>query len=88
GNSSTAVLFRAVKGGGSSPQPKISAIFKVHLSLFLLTQFFIDHLTLSVAFASIIPWGGGAYNKNQQLLGYVMFRLYMIKCTIFIIILQ
>lgn len=42
----TAVLLRAVKGGGSLPQTKISAIFKVHLSLFLWLCFFIDHLTL------------------------------------------
>ena len=46
GESPTAVLLRAVKGGGSLPQTKISAIFKVHLSLFLLTQFFIVYLTL------------------------------------------
>ena len=48
GDKPTAVLLRAVKGGDSLPQTKISAIFKVHLSLFLLTQFFINHLTLSV----------------------------------------
>ena len=35
GNRSTAVLFRAVKGGGKLPLPKISTVFKVHLSLFL-----------------------------------------------------
>ena len=46
GKSPTAVLLRAVKGGGSLTQTNISAIFKVHLSLFLLTQFFIVHLTL------------------------------------------
>ena len=42
----TAVLFHAVKGGVSLPQPLISAIFKVLLSLFLLTHFFIVHFTL------------------------------------------
>ena len=47
GNSPTAVLLRAVKGGGRLPQTKISAIFKVHLSLFLWLRFFIGHLTLS-----------------------------------------
>ena len=34
GNSPTAVLFRAVKGGGRLPQTKIYAIFKVHMSFF------------------------------------------------------
>ncbi len=43
----TAVLLRAVKGGGSLPLTNISAIFKVHLSLFLWLYFFIGHLTLS-----------------------------------------
>ncbi|NLL78590.1 MAG: hypothetical protein GX234_02055, partial [Clostridiales bacterium] len=42
-----AVLFRAIKGGDSLPQTKISAIIKVHLSLFSLPSFFIGHLTLS-----------------------------------------
>ena len=42
-----ALLLRAVKGGGRLPQLLISAIFKVHLSLFLLAHFFIGHLTLS-----------------------------------------
>ena len=46
GDSPTAVLLRAVKGGDSLPQTKISAIFKVHLSLFLWLCFFIGHLTL------------------------------------------
>ena len=46
GDLSTAVLLCAVKGGVNSPQTIISAIFKVHLSFFLLTQFFITHLTL------------------------------------------
>ena len=46
GNLYTAVLLRAVKGGVNLPLTKISAIFKVPLSLFLLTQFFITHLTL------------------------------------------
>lgn len=46
GDLSTAVLLCAVKGGGNLPQTKISALFKVHLSLFPLTQFFITHLTL------------------------------------------
>ena len=46
GDPYTAVLLRAVKGGVNLPLTKISAIFKVHLSLFLLTQFFITHLTL------------------------------------------
>ena len=40
GNLPTAVLLRAVKGGGSLPQTKISAIFKVHLSLFFSAQLF------------------------------------------------
>ena len=44
----TAVLLRAVKGGGSLPLTNISAIFKVPLSLFLWLYFFIEHLTLSV----------------------------------------
>ena len=48
GDKPTAVLLRAVKGGGSLPRTELSAIFKVHLSLFLLTQFFINHLTLSL----------------------------------------
>lgn len=39
GDLSTAVLLRAVKGGVNLPQTKISAIFKVHLCLFLFTQF-------------------------------------------------
>ncbi|MFR4842194.1 MAG: hypothetical protein ACLUBQ_03400, partial [Roseburia inulinivorans] len=47
GDSPTAVLFRAVKGGGKLPQHKISTVFKVHLSLFSLARFFIGHLTLS-----------------------------------------
>ena len=47
GDPYTAVLLRAVKGGVNLPLTKISAIFKVHLSLFLLTQFFITHLTLA-----------------------------------------
>lgn len=46
GDLSTAVLLCAVKGGVRLPQTNISAIFKVHLSFFLLTQFFITHLTL------------------------------------------
>ena len=48
GDSPTAVLFRAVKGGDRLPETKISAIFKVHLSLFSLTHFFIGHLTLPI----------------------------------------
>ena len=43
GDSPTAVLFRAVKGGGKLPQHKISTVFKVHLSLFSLARFFIGH---------------------------------------------
>ena len=39
GKSPTAVLLRAGTGGRSLPQTNISTIFKVHLSLFLLTQF-------------------------------------------------
>ncbi|MBO5153821.1 MAG: hypothetical protein J6C00_05620, partial [Eubacterium sp.] len=50
GNQPPAVLFRAVKGGGKLPKPKISTVFKVHLSLFLLLIFFIGHLTLSIVF--------------------------------------
>ena len=46
GDKPTAVLFHAVKGGVSLPQPLISAIFKVLLSLFLLTHFFIVYFTL------------------------------------------
>ena len=46
GDLSTAVLLRAVKGGVNLPQTNISAIFKVHLSLFLIAQFFITQLTL------------------------------------------
>ncbi|MDE6957059.1 MAG: hypothetical protein K2O96_03035, partial [Lachnospiraceae bacterium] len=46
GNLPTAVLLRAVKSGDGLPQTKISAIFKVHLNLFLLAQFFIAYLTL------------------------------------------
>ena len=46
GDLSTAVLLRAVKGGVNLPQTYISAIFKVHLSLFLIAQFFITQLTL------------------------------------------
>ena len=46
GDLSTAVLLRAVKGGVRLPQTNISAIFKVHLSLFLIAQFFITQLTL------------------------------------------
>ncbi len=47
GESPTAVLLCAVKGGGSLPLTDISAIFKVHLSPFSLLSFFIGHLTLS-----------------------------------------
>ena len=47
GDTPTAVLFRAVKGGGNLPQTIISAIIKVHLNLFSLLSFFIGHLTLS-----------------------------------------
>ena len=36
-----------VKGGDKLPQPKISRVFKVHLSLFSLLNLFINHLTLS-----------------------------------------
>ena len=39
GDLSTAVLLRAVKGGVNLPQTNISAIFKVHLSLFLIATF-------------------------------------------------
>ena len=46
GDLSTAVLLRAVKGGVRLPQTNISAIFKVLLSFFVFTQFFITHLTL------------------------------------------
>ena len=46
GELSTAVLLRAVKGSVNLPQTNISAIFKVHLSLFLIAQFFITQLTL------------------------------------------
>ena len=49
GDLSTAVLLRAVKGGVNLPQTNISAIFKVHLSLFLIAQFFITQLTLPVS---------------------------------------
>ena len=48
GDLSTAVLLRAVKGGVNLPQTNISAIFKVHLSLFLIAQFFITQLTLPI----------------------------------------
>lgn len=54
GNLPTAVLLRAVKGGGSLPQTKISAIFKVHLNLFSLTLFFIGHLILSTCSEQVI----------------------------------
>ena len=47
GDTPTAVLFRAVKGGVKLPKSIISAIFKVHLSFFLYSVFFIGHLTLS-----------------------------------------
>ena len=47
GNRLPAVLFRAIKGGGQLPLLKLSTVFKVHLSLFSSTQFFITHLTLS-----------------------------------------
>ena len=50
GDLSTAVLLRAVKGGVRLPQTNISAIFKVHLSLFLIAQFFITQLTLPPCF--------------------------------------
>ena len=40
GESPTAVLFRAVKGGGSLPLTIISAIFKVLLSRFSFGSFF------------------------------------------------
>ena len=40
GDTPTAVLFRAVKGGVKLPKSIISAIFKVHLSLFSLLSFF------------------------------------------------
>ena len=50
GDLSTAVLLRAVKGGVNLPQTNISAIFKVHLSLFLIAQFFITQLTLPSLF--------------------------------------
>ncbi|WP_448903461.1 hypothetical protein, partial [Eubacterium sp.] len=42
-----AVLLCAVKGGVRHQKTKKSAIIKVLLSLFLLTHFFIGHLTLS-----------------------------------------
>ena len=48
GKTFRALLLRAVKGGDRLPQLLISAIFKVLLSLFLLTHFFIGHLTLSI----------------------------------------
>jgi hypothetical protein len=47
GESPTAVLLCAVKGGGNLSLTEISAIFKVQSSLFVLAHFFIDHLTLS-----------------------------------------
>ncbi|MBR5565510.1 MAG: hypothetical protein IKW08_05005, partial [Roseburia sp.] len=55
-NRPTAVLLCVVKGGGRLPQTEISAIFKVHMSLFLFAQFFIGHLTLPKypAFASLL----------------------------------
>jgi len=53
GDLSTAVLLRAVKGGVNLPQTNISAIFKVHLSLFLIAQFFITQLTLPKIFMLI-----------------------------------
>lgn len=59
GDLSTAVLLCAVKGGVNSPQTIISAIFKVHLSFFLLTQFFITHLTL--------PWYQRILESDQML---------------------
>ena len=55
GDLSTAVLLRAVKGGVNLPQTNISAIFKVHLSLFLIAQFFITQLTLPYRHSGIIP---------------------------------
>ena len=55
GDLSTAVLLRAVKGGVNLPQTNISAIFKVHLSLFLIAQFFITQLTLPYRYSGIIP---------------------------------
>ena len=45
-----AFLLCTVKGGVSLPQTEISAILKVHLSLFSLTRVFIGHLTLSLSF--------------------------------------
>ena len=53
GDLSTAVLLRAVKGGVNLPQTNISAIFKVHLSLFLIAQFFITQLTLPCCVSNI-----------------------------------
>ena len=47
GETTSAVLLCAVKGGVCHQKTKKSAIFKVLLSLFLLTHFFISHLTLS-----------------------------------------
>ena len=46
GKTFRAFLLRAVKGGGRPLQPLISAIFKVHLSLFFRLSFFIAYLTL------------------------------------------
>ena len=67
GDLSTAVLLRAVKGGVNLPQTNISAIFKVHLSLFLIAQFFITQLTLPL-FPCFCP---------DQLLVYVLLLFFM-----------
>ena len=61
GDKPTAVLFHAVKGGVSLPQPLISAIFKVLLSLFLLTHFFIVHFTLP-PIKIIYDYSANSYN--------------------------
>ena len=47
GETTSAVLLCAVKGGVRHQNSKISAVFKVLMSLFLSARFFIGHLTLS-----------------------------------------
>ena len=47
GETTSAVLLCAVKGGVRHRKTIKSAIFKVLMSLFLLARFFIGHLTLS-----------------------------------------
>lgn len=75
GDLSTAVLLRAVKGGVNLPQTNISAIFKVHLSLFLIAQFFITQLTLPLfhfsqntknRLRSVIKWYYAMDSEKKQ----------------------